>query len=258
MKRALWIVPLLTAAGCTPQYSYVPTTNATSTIQGRVAADYSIPSNAPQGDVRIASYGMADVSAQQSPDESMRALHLRVVLADNGATPWTFDTRDQRVELDGQDVLAPAFASANPGVQPPLVTVPPNTKRIVDLFFLLPATLQHAEAIPEFDAMWRVDAGTAGVIAERTPFERLTIEPDAGSYDNWDYGGDYYWGGPYWMNGDVPYMGARGGYYRGGVSIHRSAHFSRGGRGGGFHGGGFHGGGGGFHGGGGHGGGGHR
>jgi hypothetical protein len=248
MSHGIRFLPLLFAIGCAPQYSYVPTTNATATVQGRVAADYPMPPSAPQGDVRIASYGMTDVSPQKAPGEVLRALHLRVVLADNGATPWTFDIRDQRVELDGREVLAPAFASANPGIPPPLVTVAQGGKRVVDLFFLLPADLQHADAIPEFDAMWRVNAGAAGVIAERTPFERLTVEPEQGGYDDWDYGGDYYWGGPYWMNDEFPYggVGVPYGYFGGGAFIRRSAHFSRGGggRGGGFHGGGGHGGGG--------------
>jgi hypothetical protein len=246
MRRIL--VSLLVAIGCAPHYSYVPTTNATATVQGRVAAEYSIPPGAPQGDVRVASYGMTDVSPQKAPNEVLRALHLRVVLADNGASPWHFDTREQRVELGGHDVLAPAFASANAGSQPPVVTIDGNGKRIVDLFFLLPANLQHADAIPEFDAMWRVNTGATGVIAERTPFERLTVEPDEGGYDDWDYGGTYYWGGPYWMNADLPYggIGVPYGYFGEGAIIHRSPHFwhGGGGRDGGFHGGGFHAGGG--------------
>jgi len=253
MSPAKRFLPLLLALGCAPQYSYVPTTNATATVHGRVAADYPIPPSAPQGDVRIASYGMTDVSPRNAPGQLVRALHLRVVLADNGATPWAFDTREQRVQIGGSDVLVPAFASANAGGAPPLVTVAPNGKRVVDLFFLLPADLQHAEAIPEFDALWRLNAGAAGVVAERTPFERLAIEPDEGGYDDWDYGGNYSWGDPYWINDDLPYagVGIPSGYFGGGVSIHRSPHFSHGGGGG-------RGGGGGFHGGGGHGGGGHR
>jgi len=245
MSRVLRIVPLLVATGCAPQYAYVPTTNATATVQGRVAAEYPIPPSAPQGDVRIASYGMTEVTPQSAPGEVLRALHLRLVLADNGASPWTFDTREQRIELVGGGVVAPAFASANEGVPPPVVTVARNGKRIVDLFFLLPADLQHAEAIPEFDALWRVDTG-AGIVAERTPFDRLAVEPDYGGYDAWDYGGEYYWGGPYWMNPDFASFGYSGGYLGGGVSINRSPHFSHGGggRGGGFHGGGFRGGGG--------------
>ena len=257
MSRVFLVLALLGATGCATRYTYVPTTNAMATIQGRVAAEYPVPPSAPQGDVRIASYGLTDLTPRSAANEVLRALHLRVVLADNAATPWTFDTREQRVQLDDGAVLAPAFASANAGSSPPLVTVDRNGKRVVDLFFLLPPELQHADAIPEFDALWRVGTG-AGIVAERTPFERLAIEPDYGGYDDWDYGGDYYWGGPYWMNPDFAAFGYPGGYLGGGVIIHRSPHFwhgggDRGGRGGGFHGGGLRGGG--FHGGGGHGGG---
>jgi hypothetical protein len=251
MNPALPIASLLVATGCAPHYAYVPTTNATATVQGKVAAEYPIPPSGPQGDVRIASYGLTDVTPPNAPNEILRALHLRVVLADNGPTAWTFDTREQRVELDGGGAIAPAFASANAGPPPPVVTVDRNGKRVVDLFFLLPANFQHADAIPEFDALWRVSTG-AGSVAERTPFERLAVEPDYGAYDAWDYGGDYYWGGPYWMNPDFASFGFPDGYLGAGVLIHRSPHFWHGGadrggrggaRGGGFHGGGFRGGG---------------
>ena len=134
---------------------------------------------------------------------------------------------------------------------------------MVDMFFVLPQDLQAAEDIPAFDAVSQVTTN-AGAVSERTPFERLTVEPDNGGYDDWDYGRDYYWGGPYWFNPAFPYVGYPYGYFGGGVVIQRSPRFWYGGHGGyhrggfrggrgGFHGGGFHGGG--FHGGGGHGGG---
>jgi hypothetical protein len=247
MNRSLPLMVLLVASGCASEYAYVPTTNAVATVHGNIAADYPIPANAPRGDVRIASYGLTDVHPRNAPNETLRALHLRAVLADNGAAPWTLDTREQRVDLDGGDELPPAFASANRGTPPPEVTVEPNHKRIVDLFFLLPANLQHADAVPSFDAVWRLHT-PEGVIAERTPFARLAIEPDAdGYYDDWDYGDDYYWGGPYWVNDAYPYLGFPFGhaYFGAGVVIHRAPHFwpgyvggsYRGGRGGGFHGG---------------------
>ena len=247
MRCASWALMALLASGCAPRYSYVPTTNATANMQGRVAADYPIPPSAPQGDVKVASYGITDVAPPKSPSEVLRALHMRVVLANNGVAPWTFDTREQRVALDAGESLAPAFASANAGMPPPIVSVEPNGKRVVDLFFLLPANLQHADAIPEFDALWRVSTGV-GVVAERTPFERLVVEPEYGGYNDWDYGDDYYWGGPYWTNPEFGYDGVAPGYFVGGpLSIHRSPHFwhggSRGGARGGIQGGGFHGGG---------------
>jgi hypothetical protein len=187
---------LAIASGCSTPYSYVPTTNATATVGSRVAADYAVPPEAPKGDVRIASYGITSVTPHGQGAKA-RALHLRLVLVNNAATTWTFDTREQRIDLRGAGVLAPAFASANAGAPPPVLTVPPNGRRVTDLFFLLPSGLQHSDKVPRFDALWRVNTGNQ-VVAERTPFERLVIAP---AYDPaWDYGPDYYWGGPYWMD----------------------------------------------------------
>jgi hypothetical protein len=238
MTRWLALAVALGASGCAPQYTYVPTTNATATVHGRVAADYPIPPNGAQGDVKIASFGLTDVAARNAPRERLRAIHLRVVLADNGPTAWTFDTREQRLDLNGVGPLVPGFASANAGTPPPVVTVEPNSKRVVDLFFVLPPALQAADEIPDFDAAWRVATG-AGPIAEKTPFARLTVEPDLANYDDWDYGPNYYWGEPYWVNPAFPYAGIPFGYWGGGVDIHRAPHVG-GARGfpggGGFHG----------------------
>ena len=208
MPRLVSLASLLLAIGCASEYAYVPTTNATASIKGLVAADYPIPPDAPQGDVRIASYGIAEVTPVAGSHETLRALHLRVVLANGSATPWTFDVREQRVDLAGRGLLAAAFSSASAGGEPPVVTIDPNGKRVVDLFFVLPHDLQHERSIPEFDALWNVSTG-AGPIAQRTPFERLLVQP-ADYYGYWDYGPGYYWGGPYWVNpafafGGYPY-----------------------------------------------------
>lgn len=235
MTRLLALASLLIATGCASEYTYVPATNATSTIQGMVAADYPIPPNAPQGDVRIASYGIAEVTPKNGGHGTLRVLHLRVVLANNSAMPWTFDIRDQRLDLTGRGLLAPTFSSANSGgTPPPLVTIDPSGKRVVDLFFVLPRDLQRAESIPEFDALWNVNTG-AGEIAQRTPFERMAVEPDYGYDDYWDYGPGYFWGGPYWVNpafafGSYPY-----GFVGPGIAIRRGPYLYQGGgyRGGG-------------------------
>jgi hypothetical protein len=219
MARIISVLPLLVATACAPEYAYVPTTNATVTAPGRIAAKYPIPADAPQGNLQITSYGMTDVTPRSSPGEILRALHLRVVLTDNSATPWTFDTREQRVDLDGRGPLPPAFASANAGTAPPLVGVDRSGKRVVDLFFLLPENLQDAESLPEFDAVWRVKAGTT-VAARRTAFARLAVDPSASNGDL-DYGKGYYWEGPYWMNAEG-YGGISHNYFDGGVLIHRA------------------------------------
>jgi len=213
----------LFATTCEPQYAYVPVTNAT-VIAGHVAADYPIPKEAPRGDVRVASYGIADFGSSRDKDDRLRALHLRVTLIDNGDRAWTMDTREQLVDLDGYGRSVPAYASANAGSAPPTITVPPMGKRVVDLFFPLPPDLQRAERLPSFDVVWKVNAEDKA-IAERTPFERIVVEP-AASYDPvYDYGADYYWGPPYFYD---PLYGHRG-YYRGAgryaghpMYIHRS------------------------------------
>jgi hypothetical protein len=270
--KLLWAMSLLFATACTSEYAYVPANTPTATVQGRVAATLSIPPEGPQGSVRVASYGMTDVEAQDQPEVSLHAIHLRVVLADDAPTPWTFDTREQHVEIGGAPPLAVAFASANAGSQPPLVTVDSSARRVVDLFFLLPEDQQAAEEIPQFSVLSRVDT-SVGPVVQRTPFKRVDVDEDEdeSGYTEWGYAPEYYyWGGPYWINPLFPYVGLPPGYFAGGVVVHPAPHFGHGGGGfhgglyggggfhgghGGFHGGGFHGGG--FHGGGGHGGGGH-
>ena len=113
------IVFLGVGRACGSRYTYVPAANATATMQGRVAADYEIPPSDPTGDARIASYGIIEVRPKDKPAQALRALHIRVLLANRGATQWTFDTRDQRIALDGFGAIAPAFASANPGSNRP-------------------------------------------------------------------------------------------------------------------------------------------
>jgi hypothetical protein len=200
-------IAFVALASCEPQYAYVPITNAT-VIAGHVAADYPIPKEAPRGDVRVASYGIADLGARDR-DDHVRALHLRVTLIDNGARAWTMDTREQLVDLDGYGQSVAAYASANAGSAPPLITAPPMGKRVVDLFFPLPAALQRADRLPSFDVVWKVHAADKDVV-ERTPFERIAVEPPP-SYDPiYDYGTDYYWGPPYFYD---PLYSNRG-YYR--------------------------------------------
>jgi hypothetical protein len=190
-----------TTFACGSQYAYVPTTNATATISGRTASEYQIPPEAPRGDVRIASFGMTNLTAKTNPEQGqIRALHLRLMIDNNSDTPWQLDTREQRLDLSGYGPSAPAFASASPGPSlPPIVTIAAGGKRTVDLFFPLPPNEQHASKVPSFDALWRIKTGNE-LVAERSPFERIYIEPAASDYD---YGIGGFWGeGPYWYDRD--------------------------------------------------------
>ena len=214
---------LAVATACEPQYAYVPVTNAT-VIAGHVAADYPVPKEAPRGDVRVASYGIADLGAR-GHDERVRALHLRLTLIDNSDRAWAMDTRDQLVDLEGYGQSIAAYASANAGSAPPSITVSPMSKRVVDLFFPLPTELQRAERLPSFDVVWKVHADGKEIV-ERTAFERITVDPPPSFDPMYDYGAQYYWGPPYYYD---PLYGNRG-YYHGlgrytghPLYIHRSA-----------------------------------
>lgn len=223
MKQRVMTLLLCFASGCASGYAYAPTTNATTTIHGRPAAEYAIPTAAPEGDVRLASYGITTIKPEDNTD-ALRALHLRIILTNNGSAPWTFDTRDQKVVLDGHGTMTPAFASANAGSAPPAVSVEPGAKRTVDLFFLLPPGLQQADEIPAFDALWNVGTDR-GLVAERTPFERLVVEPDYdGSWAGEYYGPGYYWSGPYWVNPAFPYDGVPHPFVGARIVIRRAPH----------------------------------
>lgn len=201
-SRVAVIVAAASLVACAPEYKYVPTTNATSTIAGRSASEYPIPPAAPQGDVRIASFGLTNLTTKAKPDEKIRAVHLRMIVANNSPVPWQLDTREQSLDLSGFGPGKAAFASASRGSTPPVVVIPAGDKRTVDMFFPLPPSEQHASKIPSFDALWRVQTG-AGVVAERAPFERIRVQPAPGPYD---YGDNYWWGPPYWY--DPGYEGA--------------------------------------------------
>jgi hypothetical protein len=198
----------LAMAACAPTYVYRPATNATATIKGRVAADYPIPPAAPKGDVRLASFGMSDISPNAAAFAHQKAIHVRMIVADNSQTAWTLDTRQQVVALPDGQQLAPAYVATRDGQGGlPSVTVAAGSKRIIDLFYPLSPAMQSASRVPEFDVVWRVDTPEEQV-TERTPFDRLQIEPataygDGPEWGAWDDG----WGGPFWHDPMYPGYG---------------------------------------------------
>jgi hypothetical protein len=188
---------VVAAAACENRYVYVPVRNTGAQVAGRPAAEVGIPPEAPRGDVRLATFGIADIAPQGAPaDARVRALHLRVVVANNAAKEWSIDTREQRVSLADRGESRAAYASADPGSPPPLVTVPPGGKRTIDLFFPLAANMARASELPAFDAVWSVGTDTR-VVTERTPFERLQLEPRSSQTSEWEYSGPPY---SYWYD----------------------------------------------------------
>jgi len=209
--RSRTLLALLTTAavGCASEYAYTPQTNATATVRGHVAAYYPLPDPAhPAGDARIASFGISKI--KRNDQTEMHALHMRLVLSDNSQQSWRFDVDQQRVQLRGGQTLAPAFAQSD-GQDVPHVNVPAGGKRTVDLFFALPPETEKASHVPEFDAIWRVDVGAQAVV-QRTPFERLAVEPAYASTGWYGPGpwGPYGWYDPFWGPG---FIGAPGWYW---------------------------------------------
>ena len=217
MRRVIVPVVALVLAGCASNYVYRPEENATATVAGHAAARYEVPPEQPQGDVRVASFGVSKITPEGS-GEQLRALHVRMIVANNSQVPWTIDTRKQQAVLDSGEQLTAAFARADvEGL--PVVTVPPSGQRTIDLFYPLPLQVQKASRIPGFGVMWRVDTGGGREVVERTPFERLRVEPAYAygygygwGYDTWGLG-PYDWSNPFW--GPYPY------YSGGSVTIGR-------------------------------------
>ena len=227
-KQVMVLVCSFAMAACAPNYIYRPAANATATIKGRVAADYPIPPAAPEGDVQLASFGMSTISASATPNQKQMAIHVRMIVADNSQTTWTLDTRQQVVALSDGQQLAPAYVTTQEGqAGPPSVTVAAGGKRIIDLFYPLPPNMQSASQVPEFDVVWHV-ATSQQQVTERTPFDRLRVEPDVayGYGPEWGVWNDG-WGGPFWY--DSGYLGYRGDIFVG--SPHwggRERHVARG------------------------------
>src|SRR5882757_8129505 len=99
LQIAILLVGSFAITSCAASYAYRPASNATDTPKGRVAADYQIPPTAPQGVVRLLSFGMSKISPSGRPDENHKAVHVRMIVTDNSQTPWTIDTRQQTIAL---------------------------------------------------------------------------------------------------------------------------------------------------------------
>jgi len=176
-SRAVALV-FLAISGCTSgRYIYEPEENATALVSGRPAAYYPVPPQAPRGDVRVATLGIAALQSPSGEGPSLHVMHVRMIADDNADTvAWQVDTREQLGGIGGYGQSRPAFASVGSSRRPPIVTIPPTATATIDLFYPLPADMQEASEIPRFELLWRI--GTSeGPIAQRTTFERVPVEP---------------------------------------------------------------------------------
>jgi hypothetical protein len=198
-------------AGCSSSanYLYRPEQNAVATMAGRPAALYQIPPESPRGDVQIGALGIAKVHPRGEEDRELRVMHVRMIVDNNGDTPWAVDTREQVGILPGAGQSRPAFAATSTR-QAPEVTVPTDGKATIDLYYPLPANMQEASELPHFDVLWRVRTSER-VVAARTSFERLRIEAvSPESYYAGAWRGPGWWGGLGWYDPSWPSYGFAG------------------------------------------------
>jgi len=196
--------------GCAEhRYIYQPAQQATATVGSLPAARYAIPAERPTGEVLIASSGLTELPGAEARTP---ALFVRMVVTNNSDdTTWVMDTGQQLAILGGQK-QSPAYVNAYNQKQP-AIEIPRGEKRLVDLYYRVPGKVDPDDAMPEFDFTWNVQTGTR-LIAERTSFDRLRVEPVyAGGY-YYPYGypyGPYWWHDPFWR----PYPYFYGGIYVG-------------------------------------------
>jgi hypothetical protein len=167
---------LFVGAGCAAAedpYVYRPE-QASVLVDGLPGTRYPAPPETPQGEVRIASFGVTEIG-ESAGAPGIAALHVRMVVANNGdATPWQIDTRTQEIEVPGEGRSAPLYINGN-FAPAPVVSVAWREQRTIDLYFPLPATVNGSLQLPRFDFLWQVQTGQR-MVADRTVFERQEAE----------------------------------------------------------------------------------
>ncbi len=167
MKRALFVV----LAACGTFESNIPVATTSASVPAR-PVEVEAATLAPiQAMVRLATSGVVELRSDKDPAVFARAVHVRTTLHNETLEPWLFDVSQQRIVLAGRESAA-AFSSATAGNEPPLLTIPAGTSRVVDLFYTLPPDRQLAAEIPPYDVVAWIDTGDQ-VVVERMPYAKL-------------------------------------------------------------------------------------
>jgi len=196
-------VALAMMLGCSSdKYLYSPAEQATATMDGLPAGRYAIPPEQPLGTVVIASPGVVELKF--SDGVKTRMLSVRMTVTNNSDdVPWKIDTREARIVLPGGGESAPAYVNTD-GQELPVVEVARGHKRALDLYYPLPAEAKDEKHVPEFDFKWQVHTSNR-TVAERTPFDRLELEP-AYAAPNYAWGfAPYWWYDPFWPGATYAY-----------------------------------------------------
>jgi hypothetical protein len=167
------VIGVVAACGSSAEYVYAPE-RPSVWIDGYPGTARALPPERPQGEIRLASFGVTELAA--AGHERVVALHVRMVVSNEGdATPWTLDTGEQMIEIAGEGRSRAVFVNTDvDGL--PMVTIGKRERRTLDFYFPLPATARSEDAIPAFDVLWQVRTADR-IVDERTAFARENVEP---------------------------------------------------------------------------------
>src|SRR5262245_31046046 len=130
---------LLGLAACASSTPYVYTPERASVnVDGMPGADHAIPPEAPEGDVRVASFGVTELAPAPGAAQ-IPVLQVRMIVSNNGdPTPWSIDTRAQEIEIQGEGRSAPLYVNGDqPGSPAPQITVGEREQKTLDFYFPL-------------------------------------------------------------------------------------------------------------------------
>jgi len=194
--RVSFPLALATIVGCAASANYLYTPqDARYWSDGYPTTAISVPPEAPQGKIEVASFGITEIK----PDGAgpVTALHVRLAITNDGdATPWTLTTTDQLVEIAGEGRSRPLFVNTDVKTLP-TVMIAQRERRILDFYYPLPTSIRDEENLPAFDVLWQVTT-PARTFASRTHFERIEQEPPPAQTEVifWSGWGPYWWYDP--------------------------------------------------------------
>lgn len=171
---ALAVALATSAVACTSErFTYAPVRTTSADVAGESGAVVRIPRDAPRGDVRVVTFGIAPLQPEDDPLATVRALHVSLVVSNRSDETWTILGDEQRVSLGGTG--SPIVARSARVAAITRMEIPARSTRWIDLFFPLPQGVETPGAIPSFDVTWTVRTGARPPVVERTTFERFVI-----------------------------------------------------------------------------------
>jgi len=206
MKRLrLLLAMAIVGCGCAPQAEYIYTPRgATSWADGRPITITGIPQEAPQGDVQLSSFGIAQLTSDGG--RAVEALHVRMTITNTtDPSAWIVDTTGILLDLGQEGRSRAMFVNTDVSTLP-LVTIARGDRKVIDLYFPVPSNVDEESRLPAFDVVWQV-ATASRAIASRTSFRAVEVtapnappSAEVALVSGW---GPLWWYNPLWYPGPV-------------------------------------------------------